>query len=187
MDEATLQQAIALIDQAHRADPAGEELAYADRIEHWMGALLGEALSPLARLAGRCQHLERWTLARSEYPMDRPGYLKWRLAVHARQGERAEELAREAGVDADTAAELRALVAKQRPKHQLGQALEDAACLVFLDQQAADFIAQKAYDDDKVIAIVQKTWRKMSPRAHDLALTLPLSGRFGELVQRALG
>lgn len=185
MDDAVLTAAITAIDEAHRADPAGEELAYADSIERWMGRLL-ETLTPLARIAARCQHLERWTLPRSEYPEGRKAYLRWRIAVHERQGERAEQLALGAGVDPDTAAELRALVAKRRPTSELGQALEDAACLVFLEEQAADFIAEKAYDDAKVIAIVQKTWAKMSPTGHELALTLPLGGRLGELVQRAL-
>ena len=185
MDDATLEQALAAIDAIHRQDPAGEELAYADSIERWMARLV-DGMTPLARLAARCQHLERWALPRSGFPMDRPGYLQWRIAVHRRQGERAEELVRAAGIDVETAGELRALVAKQRPQSGLGQALEDAACLVFLDEQAADFIASKDYDDDKVVAIVQKTWRKMSDRGHALALELPLSGRLGELVQRAL-
>ncbi len=38
----------------------------------------------------------------------------------------------------------------------------------------------------KVITIIQKTWRKMSPAAHHLALTIPMPGRLGELVHRAL-
>jgi hypothetical protein len=64
------------------------------------------------------------------------------------------------------------------------QTMEDALCLSFLEHEFSDF-AEK-HPDDKVIDIVQKTWRKMSERAHELALGLPLEGRAKELVARAL-
>ena len=64
------------------------------------------------------------------------------------------------------------------------QAMEDALCLCFLEQEYTDF-AQK-HEDDKVVEIVEKTWRKMSPVGQKLALTLPLAGRPAQLVRRAL-
>jgi hypothetical protein len=65
------------------------------------------------------------------------------------------------------------------------QKLEDAACLVFLVYEYAAFIAK--HDDEKVIDILQKTWGKMSERAREVALTLPLEGRPRALLERALG
>jgi len=183
--EAAVERAVAAIDAVHRADPEGRELAYADSVERWMQRLLGE-LDPIARLAARCQHLERWAIPRDSYPMDRPGYLKWRIAVHDRQGERAEAILRDSGIDAETAARVRTLVAKRDPKSELGQALEDAACLVFLEEQAADFFAKKAYDEAKVIRIVQKTWKKMSKPARELAGTIEMPPELGRLVTKAL-
>jgi hypothetical protein len=50
------------------------------------------------------------------------------------------------------------------------QLLEDAACLVFLENFFTDFSRQ--HDDAKVIDILRKTWVKMSPKGHAAALTL---------------
>lgn len=186
MDEATYRRARAAIDAAHAADPAGSERAYADSIEAWLGRLIDDP-RPVDRLAARCQHLERWTIPRDSFPMDRPGYLRWRIAVHERQGERARELLVDAGVDPETAATVADAVGKRHRTEPLPQALEDAACLVFLDEQASTFLADKGYDDDKAITIMQRTWRKMSDRARQLALALPLHGRLKDLVARAVG
>ena len=180
-----LAQAITAIDAVHQQDPKGEELAYADSVERWIGKLLDE-VDPIARLAARCQHLERWAIPRDSYPMDRSGYLKWRVAVHERQGERAEAILLKAGIDPEAAAHVRTVVAKKDPKSALGQALEDAACLVFLEEQAAAFFAEKAYDEDKIITIVQRTWKKMSARGHELALTIDMPPALSELVSKAL-
>ncbi|MHC5068377.1 MAG: DUF4202 domain-containing protein [Planctomycetota bacterium] len=183
MDDAVYHAARAAIDDAHRADPAGKELAYADSVERWLERLIPNP-SPGERLAARCQHLERWTLPRDSHPMDRAGYLQWRRAVHVRQGERAAELLAAAGVDAATCTVVEEAVAKKRAKEGLAQTLEDAACLVFLDEQAADFAA--GYSEEKMIAIIQKTWRKMSPAGHELALALPLPAAVSTLVHKAL-
>jgi hypothetical protein len=63
--------------------------------------------------------------------------------------------------------------------------MEDALCLSFLEHEYAEFSAK--HEDEKVIDIVKKTWGKMSERAHELALSLPLSGRPLDLVKQALG
>jgi len=184
-DENTLQRALDAIDAIHHQDPAGKELAYADEIERWMQRILG-SLDTTTRFAARCQHLERWAVPRDRFERGRVGYNRWRLAIHDHQGEVAERVLLEAGVDAEIAADVRELVAKKRPRHPVGQALEDAACLYFLDRQAETFMAEKGYDDAKMIDIIRKTWRKMSPRGRDLALALPTSERLGALVEAAV-
>ncbi|BBI62917.1 hypothetical protein HSBAA_42230 [Vreelandella sulfidaeris] len=65
------------------------------------------------------------------------------------------------------------------------QALEDCACLVFLENYFADF--SRKIEHDHMVRIVQMTWRKMSPRAHELALALPMSDASLALVKEALG
>ncbi|MGO1603115.1 MAG: DUF4202 family protein, partial [Halomonas sp.] len=65
------------------------------------------------------------------------------------------------------------------------QALEDCACLVFLENYFADF--SRKIEHDHMVRIVQMTWRKMSPRAHELALTLPMTDASLALVKEALG
>jgi len=66
------------------------------------------------------------------------------------------------------------------------QALEDAACLVFLENEISAFATQHAdYPREKFIDILKKTWRKMSPRAQELARTIDLTPAIAVLVREA--
>jgi hypothetical protein len=181
-----------LIDAAHAGDPqaldgAPLELLYADAMEHWLERLDPDA-SPLLRLAARCQHLERWLVPRDSYPLGKAGYLTWRRGLYVRQAERAQALLIEAGVSAEEAAEVRTWVSKTDLNRNPGsQALEDAACLVFLAQEISSFAAAHAdYPAEKFIDIIRKTWRKMSNRGHELALNIPLPPAIANLVTQAL-
>ena len=62
--------------------------------------------------------------------------------------------------------------------------LEDVICLVFLESYFADFARQ--HDEEKLVNIVRKTWRKMSPRGHEAALELNLPPDLHAIVERAL-
>ena len=64
------------------------------------------------------------------------------------------------------------------------QCLEDVICLVFLESYLADFSSQ--HDDNKVIDIIQKTWKKMSPQGRQVALTLRLPAAAQALIESAL-
>ena len=67
------------------------------------------------------------------------------------------------------------------------QALEDAACLVFLENEIGAFAAQHAdYTREKFIEIIRKTWKKMSPAAQQAALGLDLPPAIAELVHAAV-
>ena len=176
------------IDEAQARDPEQEDgqpaaLLYADRVEAWMPKLIPDC-GEFERLAGRCQHLERWAIPRTDYPMDRPGYLRWRRDLGARQGDRAAEMAAAAGLDAERCERLQKVIAKRAKGDPLAQALEDGACLVFLEHHALDFAGK--HSEDKVIAILQKTWGKMSERGHELALALDMHPAVGALVSKAL-
>jgi tRNAThr (cytosine32-N3)-methyltransferase len=181
------------IDAAHSADPRRSadgrpaELTYADHMEGWVARLVPDA-SPLLRLAARCQHLERWTSPRTSYPMDKAGYHAWRRALYVTQAERARAFLLEAGVPATEAAEVATWVSKTGLKTNPGtQALEDAACLVFLENEIADFAAaHAAYPEEKFVDILRKTWRKMSPPAQAAALALDLPAPVAALVRTAL-
>lgn len=182
------------IDAAHHADPTrtsdgrAAELVYADHVEAWVARLVPDA-SPLLRLAARCQHLERWSVPRSAFPMDRPGYLSWRRSLYVKQAERARALLLAAGVTAAEAAEVATWVSKTGLKTNAGtQALEDAAVLVFLESEIAAFAAQHAeYPREKFVDILRKTWRKMSPGAQQAARQLALPPPIAGLVREALG
>jgi hypothetical protein len=181
-----------LIDVAHSADPKSlggrsAELVYADRMEQWLLRLAPNA-PELLRLAARCQHLERWTVPRSSYPADRAGYLSWRKGLYGRQAERARQLLVQAGVEPGEADDAATWVSKTGLKTNPNtQLLEDAACLVFLENEIHGFASQHAdYPREKFIGIIQKTWRKMSPAARVAAKALNLPASIDELVKDAL-
>jgi tRNAThr (cytosine32-N3)-methyltransferase len=182
-----------LIDSAHAADPTrtadgrAAELIYGERVEAWVARLVPEA-SPLLLLAARCQHLERWLTPRATFPEGKIGYLTWRRSLYVKQAERARELLLAAGVATPEAAEVATWVSKTGLKTNPGtQALEDAAVLVFLENEISTFAAQHAdYPREKFIDILKKTWRKLSPAAQQAATQLTLPPAIADLVRAAL-
>jgi hypothetical protein len=172
--------------QAKGPEPAAgglAEAAYADRIEAWIRRLV-DGPSLALRLAARAQHLERWAIPREQFPEGRGGYLRWRSAVHERQGDRVRALLLGVGADAALAERVAGLVAKRLADDPEGQALEDAACLVFLETELAAFLREQPRD--KVVDILRKTWKKMSPKGRELAPTIALGPEAEELVRAAL-
>lgn len=186
-------QARELIDSAHAADPArtpdarAAELVYADRVEAWVAKLVPDA-SPVLLLAARCQHLERWLTPRATFPEGKIGYLNWRRSLYVKQADRAREFLVAAGVPASEADEVRTWVSKTGLKTNPGtQALEDAAVLVFLENEIGAFATQHAdYPREKFVDILKKTWRKLSPAAQEAALGLDLPPAIAALVGEAL-
>lgn len=183
----------ALIDAAHAADPTRTpeghpaELIYADRVEAWVNRL-DVAASPILRLAARCQHLERWLTPRATFPEGKAGYLSWRRSLYTKQAERARGILLSAGVATDEAANAATWISKSGLKTNPGtQVLEDAAVLVFLENEIADFAAKNAdYPREKFIDILQKTWRKLSPAGQQAALGLDLPPAIAGLIHDAL-
>jgi tRNAThr (cytosine32-N3)-methyltransferase len=182
-----------LIDAAHAGDPKRladgrpAELVYADRMEAWVVRASAEPTS-LLRLAARCQHLERWTVPRATFPDGKAGYLKWRQSLYKKQADRARDLLIQAGMPTAEADEVATWVSKSGLKTNPGtQALEDSACLVFLENEIEAFAAQHAeYPREKFVDIIRKTWKKMSPRGQDLARTIALPPAIGALVGEAI-
>ncbi|QYM79003.1 DUF4202 domain-containing protein [Horticoccus luteus] len=187
-------RARALIDAAHAADPDRSadgrpaELVYADRMEAWV-ARLQPAASEALRLAARAQHLERWSVPRASFPLGKTGYHAWRRSLYTKQAGRARELLLAAGVSAGEAADVATWVSKTGLASNPGtQALEDAACLVFLENEIGSFAAQHAeYPREKFVEILRKTWRKMSPAAQSAARALDLPPAIAALVRDAAG
>ncbi len=188
-------QAIQEFDAAHREDPRSIlvddqevpwSLLYHQRMTHWLKHLAPDA-SELLLLAARCQHIRRWTIPRSDYPMDRSGYKRWRKRLAQFHADQAAEILTRIGYDPATIDRLGELLQKFRlkldPEVQL---FEDAICLVFLENEFSDF-AQK-HDEDKLVTILQKTWTKMSSQGHDAALELvkQLDPETRQLVEKAL-
>ena len=125
----------------------------------------------VVRLAALGQHLERWTVPRSEYPEGRTGYRTWRSGLSRMHAARSGEILREVGYDDATAQRVGELLTKKRLKSDAEVGLlEDAICLTFLELQLADFADGR--DPDQVVQILQKTWDKMTPRGHAAAQAL---------------
>ncbi|OJD16923.1 hypothetical protein AJ78_02960 [Emergomyces pasteurianus Ep9510] len=186
-------EALVRIDDAHREDPnivsldgsqVPYELHYANKMTKYL-ELRDSSASEILRLAVRAQHLRRWEIPRSSYPMTRPGYFAWRAALKNRQADIAEQICRDCGYDADEAGRVASLVRKENMKQdEECQTLEDVACLVFLDDQFEKF--EKEHDEEKIVGILKKTWAKMSQRGHELALQIKMSERAKGLVAKVL-
>jgi len=194
MERARFVQAVSLIDQANACDPVWERwqdqawprtYLYGLRMTRWLLRLHPEA-SATAFLAARAQHICRWLVLRDRYPRGRRGYLEWRTYLYRFHAEKTAQLMLQAGYGEDEIAIVRRILMKRglRRESQV-QWVEDAACLVFLEYYFAPFASD--YPDEKIIEIVGKTWTKMSERAREAALKLPLGQREGRLVRRALG
>lgn len=195
MTEARLEAAFKAFDEANAADPNRieadgvdwpKELLYARQMTLWMERFAPDASEAL-KLAARCQHIRRWEIPRDNYPRDRVGYLKWRTELKHLHARIAGEILQEAGWDAVTIGRVQSLLKKERLKSDPEtQTLEDVVCLVFLENWFADF--SKQHEPDKVVDIVAKTWKKMSPAGHRAALALAgdLPDEARALVERAL-
>ncbi|UOQ51963.1 DUF4202 domain-containing protein [Hymenobacter cellulosivorans] len=186
--------ALATFDAANAEDPNQDtdaegrswpkELLYGHRMSACLARVAPEAPEAV-HLAARCQHIRRWAIPRADFPMDRAGYHQWRNTLKKYHAQVAGELLAEVGYEAATIERVQALLQKQQLSRDADvQLLEDVICLVFLEYYFLDFARQ--HPEEKVIDIVQKTWRKMTARGHELALQLPLPADAQALVARAL-
>ncbi len=188
-----LAAAFACIDNANAQDPNTEivdgaavpkELIYGQRMSAKLSSFCPTASIAL-QLAARSQHICRWKILRSNYPMDRQGYKRWRLDLGAFHGEFAGEILIANGYSDELVQRVKDLLLKRSLKRdEEVQMLEDVICLVFLEFYLTDFASK--HDEAKLIDILQKTWNKMSNTGHEAALKLPLPAANLALVTKAL-
>jgi hypothetical protein len=190
--EDNIRLAIARFNEANGRDPTKvpsqdasrpRELLFAEHLEAWVYKLTPSPSLAL-RLASRCQHLRRFEMPRQNYPEGRVAYLKWRKDLAHFHAQEAALIMQEVGIPEELIGAVRAIQLKQELKQNADtQLMEDALCLSFLEFELDEFASR--HNDAKVIDILQKSWRKMSPRAHGFALTLPFQGRTLDLVRQA--
>ncbi|NDV16706.1 DUF4202 family protein [Muricauda sp. TY007] len=188
-----LLEAFKLFDEANTQDPNKEnfegtaypkELLYAQRMTDTLNEFEPDASEAL-QLTARCQHICRWEIPRESYEMNRVGYLKWRQELKKFHAEKSKSILKEVGYDDETIDRVAfLLLKKQLKKDEETQTLEDVICLVFLKYYYEPFLVK--HDDDKIVSILQKTWKKMSPKGHKAALSISFSERGKELVTKAL-
>lgn len=168
-----LDQVFSAIDAANIKDPTLEgdqpaALLYGQRMTSEQQTWFPAASDPL-RIACRGQHIERWLLPRSDFPMDRAGYLQWRQEQGRRHAERLAGIMAKAGYSQDQIDRTRRMLMKQGIKRDDEvQALEDVICFTFIRWYLGDFAA--AQPDEKMPRIIEKTARKMSADARAKAL-----------------
>jgi len=192
-DESRFKKAIHLIDRANSQDPNREswqgedypkELLYAQRMTDRLSEFAPDASEAL-QLAARCQHICRWEIPRESYPMDRTGYLKWRNELKAFHAEKAESILKEAGYEQELIDRVKFLLLKKQLRRDAEtQTLEDVICLIFLQYYFEPF--SHKYEEEKLIDILQKTWRKMSDAGQAAALELNLPEESKGLIIKAL-
>ncbi|MGO9114755.1 MAG: DUF4202 domain-containing protein, partial [Thermoguttaceae bacterium] len=189
-DRQRFEAALARIDAANGEDPScrmfeGREypyaLLYGLRMTHWLAQLEPDA-PEVVQLAVRAQHICRWKIPRSEYPLDRTGYHRWRTRLYEFHAETAGRILAEVGYDEATIAEAQNLLRKREIKsNPRTQLLEDVACLVFLENDFSQLARE--HEEAKMIDILRKTWRKMSDHGQAAALHLPMAASDRELIE----
>ena len=174
--------ALARFEAIHREDPRslvvnGEavpwSVVYHERLAHWIRRFEPQASLPL-RLAAACQHIRRWTLARTDYEAGRRGYRQWRSDLAQMHAATARQVLADVGFGDETIARVETLVRKTGLARDLEvQLFEDAICMVFFELDYGD-LARKL-DEAKLIDVLRRTWTKMSPQGREAALALSAS------------
>jgi len=181
MPKQQFQKAIQLFDELNSKDPNKEEfeggtqakeLLYAQRMTERLQVFAPDASEAL-QLAARCQHICRWEIPRSTFPTGRKGYNQWRSTLRNFHAEKAGTILKKVGYEEAMIENVQFLVLKKQLKrNKETQILEDVICLVFLEFYFTNFSAR--HEEEKVVDILQKTWRKMSEQGQQAALNLPL-------------
>ena len=194
MTSCRLNSVLSAIDTINQQDPhqieengqlQAKELVYGHQMSNCLNQYWPDA-SELLQIAVRAQHIKRWHLKRHDFDTGKAGYLKWRKELGKFHAELTAALMQENGYSPEEASQTAAIIRKEKFKSNAdSQTMEDVACLVFLQYYFDEFSGK--YSEEKIIDIVQKTWKKMSGQGHKIALSLKLPGHLAELVKKALG
>lgn len=162
------------------------EVAYSERMSERLTKMYPDA-SELLQIAARAQHLRRWEIARSTYPEGRIGYNDWRKDCREHHARLVGAILARHAYTADEISRVAKLIKKEQlKKDPESQALENVVDVVFIEHYMEDFLAKYShYDEDKLIDIVGKILRKMSPKGHAEALVLPLGPQIRSLIEKA--
>lgn len=187
---------IADIDKANADDPRTVvvidrprpyEVVYSERMTQRLEAMYPEA-SELLRIAAHGQHVRRFDIPRARFAEGRNGYNEWRRTCREHHAKLLGDIMRRHGYDQQEIEHVAKLVRKEQlKKDQESQALENVVDIVFLEHYFDEFYDKYShYDDAKIIDIIGKTLRKMSPKGHRAALALDLPERTRKLVLAAV-
>jgi hypothetical protein len=186
-------RAVERFDAANGEDPNREladgverpkELVYARRMTARLDRFRPDAPEAV-RLAARCQHIRRWTIPRTDYPAGREGYRRWRTDLARFHADTAAAILRDVGYGDEVVARVGSLLRKERLKADPEvQLLEDVICLVFVEHYLVGFAPK--HDEETLVGVLRKTWRKMSEDGRRAALALDLPENVRSVVERAV-
>jgi Domain of unknown function (DUF4202) len=163
------------------------EVVYSERMVQRLDTMYPEA-SELLRIAAYGQHIRRFDIPRSQFAEGRDGYNKWRRACREHHAKLLGDIMSRHGYDSHDIEHVVKLVKKEQlKKDKESQALENVVDVVFLEHYFDEFYGKYShYDDAKIVDILGKTLRKMSPKGHQAALSLALPERTRRLVHMAV-
>jgi len=181
MSQQTFDQVVSLMDAANSEDPNIEiadgkewpkELLYSHRMSEMLERY-NPGVDHIARLAIRGQHIQRWKSPRDAYPMNRQGYHQWRTNLYKFHADSVAALMARTDYDEESIERVKKAVGKKGLRVNADtQLLEDVASLVFIEHYMLAFTEKHPeYTQEKWIDIIRKTWKKMSPAAHEFALS----------------
>jgi hypothetical protein len=184
------------IDRANADDPRriiigdkekAYEVAYSERMSERLSKMY-PAASEILKIAARAQHLRRWEIPRSSYPEGRIAYNNWRKTCREHHTELVGAILARHGFTPEEIVQVAKLIRKEQlKKDPESQALENVVDIVFIEHYMEEFLAKYSqYDDVKLVDIVGKILRKMSPKGHAEALALPLPSRLRFLIEKAM-
>ena len=182
--------AVAAIDVANAADPTAVDvrgqhvalaLVHGRLAAEWIERLVDTPRETLL-LAGRAHHLRRWEVPRDSYPPGRAGYLRWRRDQKVRHASEVAAILESCGYETSEIEDVQRLI--RREPVDGAQAVEDAACLVFIETQLAS-VAERM-DHVLLVEVIRKTARKMSDRGLELVASIPLADAEESLLRQAL-
>lgn len=170
--------------KVHNGKSFPKEILYAQRMTERLHRFAPNASEPV-KLAARCQHIGRWEIPRSSYPINKKGYLQWRSEEKIHHAKIAESILANCGYDSEVIEKVKFLVFKKELHTNADtQLLEDVVCLVFIEFYLEEFAAK--HDGEKVIDIIRKTVKKMSAAAIEAVSLIPVSTKIQSLLQQAV-
>jgi hypothetical protein len=157
------------------------ELLYSNRMLSVLELVLPDAGFEL-KLAAQCQHISRWTIARSTFSMDKKGYYQWRAAVMEHQIGVTRQTLSESGINDEAIyTVIEALKNKANKEHVNASIIEDTACLVFIKWYLEVFASK--FEPEKAASILAKTANKMTERGLGLIMKLDVNEGVQNIMQ----
>lgn len=190
--EHKIREALKRFDDYNRNDPNtftwqdgthAQELFLADKLYDWIYKLAPNPSIAL-QLASKSQHIGRWEISRSSFPMDKNGYLNWRKQLAIHHANLTRTILKDVGFPESTIDQVEQIILKKKIKGNPDvQTMENALCLVFLEFQYEDFYPKY---EEKIINILKRSLLKMDHTGHQFALRLPYTKKGLSFIKMAL-